>query len=75
MKTIIICVSVHHGNTKKVANAIADVIRAPVRTWRSWRSRAWRLRPGRLWISLAKSATRSLVCTKSKDPYATKRPH
>jgi flavodoxin len=32
MKTIIICVSVHHNNTKKVANAIADVIRAQVRT-------------------------------------------
>jgi flavodoxin len=32
MKTIIICVSVHHGNTKKVANAIADVLRAQVCT-------------------------------------------
>jgi len=32
MKTIIICVSVHHSNTKKVANAIADVLRAQVCT-------------------------------------------
>jgi flavodoxin len=32
MKTIVICVSVHHGNTKKIADAIADVLHAQVCT-------------------------------------------
>jgi flavodoxin len=32
MKAIIICVSVHHGNTKKIADAIADVLHAQVHT-------------------------------------------
>lgn len=30
MKTLIVCVSMHHGNTKKVADAIADVLEAQV---------------------------------------------
>ena len=30
MKAIIICVSVHHGNTKKIARAIAEVLGAEV---------------------------------------------
>lgn len=30
MKTLIVCVSLHHGNTKKVADAIADVLEARV---------------------------------------------
>jgi len=32
MKTIVICVSVHHGNTKQIADAIAEVLRAQVCT-------------------------------------------
>jgi len=32
MKTIVICVSIHHGNTKKIADAIADVLHAQVCT-------------------------------------------
>jgi flavodoxin len=32
MKTIVICVSVHHGNTKQIADAIADVLHAQVCT-------------------------------------------
>jgi flavodoxin len=32
MKTIVICVSVHHGNTKKIADAIADILHAQVCT-------------------------------------------
>ena len=30
VKTLIVCVSLHHGNTKKVADAIADVLKAQV---------------------------------------------
>ncbi|MGV8176957.1 MAG: flavodoxin domain-containing protein [Candidatus Bilamarchaeaceae archaeon] len=30
MKTLIICVSTHHGNTEKVAGAMADVLNAKV---------------------------------------------
>lgn len=32
MNTIVICVSVHHGNTKQIADAIAEVLRAQVCT-------------------------------------------
>jgi len=32
MQTIVICVSVHHGNTKQIADAIAEVLRAQVCT-------------------------------------------
>jgi flavodoxin len=32
MKTIVICVSVHHGNTKQIADAIAEVLHAHVCT-------------------------------------------
>jgi flavodoxin len=32
MKTLIICVSIHHGNTKKIADAIADILQAQVCT-------------------------------------------
>ncbi len=32
MKTIVICVSIHHGNTKKIADAISDVLHAQVCT-------------------------------------------
>lgn len=30
MKTLIVCLSVHHGNTKKIADAIGAVLRAEV---------------------------------------------
>lgn len=30
MKTLIVCISVHHGNTKKVADVIANVLEAQV---------------------------------------------
>jgi flavodoxin len=30
MKTLIICMSIHHGNTKKIADAMADVLSADV---------------------------------------------
>jgi len=30
MKTLNVCVSVHHGNTKKVADVIADVLKARI---------------------------------------------
>jgi flavodoxin len=32
MKALVICVSVHYGNTKKIAGAIADVLHAQVCT-------------------------------------------
>ena len=28
MKTLIICVSIHHGNTEKIAKAMAEVLNA-----------------------------------------------
>ncbi|AEH06934.1 flavodoxin family protein [Methanothermococcus okinawensis] len=30
MKTLIICKSIHHGNTKKIANAMAEILNAEV---------------------------------------------
>ena len=30
MKTLVICVSVHHGNTRKIAQAMAEVLDADV---------------------------------------------
>jgi len=30
MKTLIVCLSVHHGNTKKIADAMAAVLDAEV---------------------------------------------
>jgi flavodoxin len=32
MKTVVVCVSIHHGNTKKVADAIAAILHAQVCT-------------------------------------------
>ncbi len=52
MKTLIICHSYHHGNTKKVADAMAAVLQAEVVNPRDVNARARWLWPHWVWLGI-----------------------